>query len=251
VLFDAHLHIFDPAFPLPGNQGFVPEHFTVADYRARTASLEVTGGAVVAASTQGTDPAPLLAAAAALGPRFVVVAEAHAGQDEADLAALAAAGVRGVRFNLVRSGAFSLAAMLAHALKAADAGLHAELYADAATLADHVDALAALPCGLALDHLGMTEAGLPVTVSLAAAGVKVKATGFGRVSLDVPRALETIANASPRSLMAATDLPSTRAPRPFADDDLGLIARVLGPELTQAALHDTAAAFYRAPPLSP
>lgn len=245
MLFDAHLHIFDPAFPMPGNQGFVPEPFTVEDYRARTAALGITGGAVVAASTQGTDPAPLLAAAAALGPCFVVVAEAHRGQDDAEFTALATAGVRGLRFNLWRGAAFDLPAMLAHARAAAMHGLHAELYANAATLAAHVDALAALPRGLALDHLGMTEAGLPVTRALAEAGVKVKATGFGRVALDVPAALETLARAAPRCLMAATDLPSTRAARPFAHNDLALIARLLGPDLARAALHDTAAAFYR------
>jgi predicted TIM-barrel fold metal-dependent hydrolase len=246
MLFDAHMHIFDPAFPLPGNQGFVPPPFTVADYRGRTDALGIVGGAVVAASTQGTDPAPLIAAARSLGPRFVVVAEAHPGQDEAALAALAEAGVRGVRFNLWRGGAFDIPAMLSHARTAAAHGLHAELYADAAALARHVDALAALPAGLALDHLGMTEAGLGITVALAKSGVRVKATGFGRVSLDVPAALERVARAAPHALMAATDLPSTRATRPFADADLALITRVLGPDLARAALHDTAAAFYRA-----
>jgi predicted TIM-barrel fold metal-dependent hydrolase len=245
VLFDVHLHIFDPAFPLFANQGFVPAPFTVEDYRRRTASLGVTGGAVVAASTQGVDPAPLLAAARALGPGFVVVAEAHPGQDDAAFAALAAAGVRGVRFNLHRGRAFDIPGMLSHARAAAAHGLAAELYADAATLGPHVDALAALPAGLALDHLGLTEAGLPVTVALAQAGARVKATGFGRVTLDVPRALEAIAAAAPEALMAGTDLPSTRAARPFEDGDLGLIRRVLGPGLAEAALHRTAASFYR------
>lgn len=245
MLFDAHLHIFDPRFPLPGNQGFVPAPFTVADYRARTAALDVTGGVVVAASTQGTDPTPLLAAARALGARFVVVAAAHPGQDDAAFAALAGSGVRGVRFTLHRGGAFDIPAMLAHARAAAAHGLHAELYADAAQLAPHIEALATLPRGLALDHLGLTEAGLPVTVALARAGVKVKATGFGRVSLDVPRALEAIAAAAPSALMAGTDLPSTRAARPFEDGDLDLIRRVLGADLAEAALHRTAEAFYR------
>jgi predicted TIM-barrel fold metal-dependent hydrolase len=245
MLFDAHLHIFDPAFPMPGNQGFVPEPFTVEDYRRRTAALGVVGGTVVAASTQGSDPAPLLAAARAFGPGFVVVAEAHPGQDDAAFAALAGAGVRGVRFNLHRGGAFDLPAMLAHARAAAAHRLHAELYADAATLAPHVAALAALPCGLALDHLGLSEAGLPVTVALARSGVKVKATGFGRVALDVPRALEAIAAAAPEAIMAGTDLPSTRAARPFEDADLALVRRVLGPDRAEAALRRTAEAFYR------
>jgi predicted TIM-barrel fold metal-dependent hydrolase len=47
VLFDAHLHIVDPRFPLVASDGYVPEPFTVDDYRARTARLQVRGGAVV------------------------------------------------------------------------------------------------------------------------------------------------------------------------------------------------------------
>ena len=58
--------------------------------------------------------------------------------------------------------------------------------------------------------------------------------------------LELVANAAPDALMAATDLPSTRADRPFDDADIALIETVLGPGLARAALHDTAAAFYRA-----
>jgi hypothetical protein len=66
------------------------------------------------------------------------------------------------------------------------------------------------------------------------------------VRLDPATALEAIAKAAPDALMAATDLPSMRADRPFADSDIALVERVLGPALARAALHDTAAAFYRA-----
>lgn len=243
MMFDAHFHVFDPAFPLIANQGYLPGHFTAAEYRARVASLGVVGGAVVAASTQGSDPAPLLAAARALGPRFVAVAEADPARDDAALAALAAAGVRGIRFNLHRSPVWTIETMLTHARRAAVHGLHAEIYTDAATLAPHLEALATLR--IVIDHLGMTGAGLPVTCDLARAGAKVKATGFGRVRLDPARAIEAIAKAAPDALMAATDLPSTRADRPFKDGDIALIERVLGPGLARAALHDTAAAFYR------
>lgn len=244
MMFDAHFHVFDPAHPLVANQGYVPDHFTAAQYRARVAPLGVVGGAVVAASPQGVDPAPLLEAARALGPRFVVVAAADPARDDSALAALAAAGVRGVRFNLYRDAAWTIATMLEHARRAGEHGLHAEIYTDAAALAPHAAALARLR--IVIDHLGMTEAGLPVTCDLARAGAKVKATGFGRVRLDPAAALEAIAKAAPDALMAATDLPSMRADRPFADADIALIETVLGPALARAALHDTAAAFYRA-----
>ncbi len=45
------------------------------------------------------------------------------------------------------------------------AGWHAELYADAATLKPYVDKLSKLP-QLSIDHLGMTEAGAPVLLSI-------------------------------------------------------------------------------------
>jgi predicted TIM-barrel fold metal-dependent hydrolase len=174
----------------------------------------------------------------------VVVAAADPAQDDAALAALAASGVRGVRFNLYRNAAWTIPTMLEHARRAAADGLHAEIYTDTTTLARHVEALSALR--IVIDHLGMTEAGLPVTCDLARAGAKVKATGFGRVRLDPAAALEAIAAAAPDALMAATDLPSMRADRPFADADITLIETVLGRALARRALHDTAAAFYRA-----
>ena len=57
-LFDAHLHVIDPRFPLIGNDGYLPPPFTVEDYRVRTSALGVTGGAVVSGSFQGFDGSP-------------------------------------------------------------------------------------------------------------------------------------------------------------------------------------------------
>ena len=94
------------------------------------------------------------------------------------------------------------------------AGWHSEIYADAAALAPHVDKLSKLP-QFCIDHLGMTEAGVPVLLDLVAAGCKVKATGFGRVKLDVPKTLEAVAKKNPNALVFGTDIPSTRAARPF------------------------------------
>nr|WP_306292490.1 hypothetical protein [Solemya velum gill symbiont] len=54
-IFDAHLHIIDPRFPLIENRGFVPEPFSVADYRQRVSDLPVVGGTVVSGSFQGFD----------------------------------------------------------------------------------------------------------------------------------------------------------------------------------------------------
>jgi predicted TIM-barrel fold metal-dependent hydrolase len=76
-------------------------------------------------------------------------------------------------------------------------------------------------------------------------GVWVKASGFGRVDLDVKAALKDLYHANPEALMFGTDLPSTRAPRPFATADVRLIQEVLGTEAAQRVFYDNAAAFYR------
>jgi predicted TIM-barrel fold metal-dependent hydrolase len=207
----------------------------------------VRGGAVVAASFQGFEQAWLVDCLARLGPGWVGVAQIPAGITDAEIARLAALGVRALRFNLFRGRFRDLHEIVSLAERAhALAGWHAELYADAAELAPHVPRLARLP-QLVIDHLGMSEAGQPVLLELVAAGAKVKASGFGRVQLDVERALERIARASPAALVFGTDLPSTRAARPFEPGDVARLARALGPELARRALWDNALELYRIP----
>ena len=74
-----------------------------------------------------------------------------------------------------------------------------------------------------IDHLGM--ANLPAVLRLVERGAYVKASGFGRIELDVPQTLRAIAAVNPAALLFGTDLPGTRARRPFADADLESRAR--------------------------
>jgi predicted TIM-barrel fold metal-dependent hydrolase len=242
VLFDAHLHIVDPRFPLAG--AYAPEPFTVADYRHRTAALDVRGGAVVSGSFQGFDQTYLTDALERLGPRFVGVTQLPASIADEEILALDRAGVRAVRFNLVRGGSAPLEELETLSRRAfALAGWHAELYVDGRDLAALEPRLAALPRA-SVDHLGLHRDGLPALLRLVERGVKVKASGFGRAELDVAEALRTIAAVDPGALLFGTDLPSTRARRPFADTDIGLVTAALAPELARRALHDNAAAWY-------
>ena len=234
-MFDAHLHIVDPRFPL--EPGYVPPAFTVADYRERTAELGITGGAVVSGSFQGHDQTYLLDALQRLGPGFAGVTQLPATTTDEEILALDRAGVRALRLNLRRGGTADLElAQRVHAV----AGWHTEVYAAGADLAALEPRLAALP-RLSIDHLGLDAEGLAVAVRLAAAGAAVKATGFGRVDLDVRAALRAIAAAAPGALMFGTDLPGTRARRPFVAADVELVREVAG----EAALGANARAFYR------
>ena len=104
AIFDAHFHVIDPRFPLVANQGYLPEPFTVADYRERTAHLDVTGGAVVSGSFQAYDQTYLLDALEQLGEGFVGVANVPADITDHEVLALYAGGVRAYRVNLFRGG---------------------------------------------------------------------------------------------------------------------------------------------------
>jgi predicted TIM-barrel fold metal-dependent hydrolase len=211
----------------------VPEPFTVDDYRAATADLGITGGAVVSGSFQGFDQAYLIDALQRLGRGFVGVTQLPPEVSDAEILALDEAGVRAVRFNLHRGG--ELDDSLAHRVHGL-CGWHAEVYADGAQLAAHEARLLALP-RVAIDHLGLDAAALPVLLRLVEHGARVKATGFGRVDLDVEATLRAI---DPSALLFGTDLPGTRARRPFAREDLELVASI-----APAAVADNARAWYR------
>ena len=75
--------------------------------------------------------------------------------------------------------------------------------------------------------------------------VTVKATGFGRVDFDVRSALTDLYSANSRALMFGTDLPSTRAPRPYEDGDYTLVLETLGEEKATNVFYENALEFYR------
>lgn len=246
--FDAHLHIIDPAHPLVANNGYLPDPFTVEDYRARIEGLDIAGGAVVSGSFQAFDQGYLVAALEALGPTYVGVTQVPADVTDEELQRLDAAGVRAVRFNVKRGGSADLADMDTLARRVHDlVGWHSEFYIDARQLPDVGERIAALPAA-SIDHLGMHADGLPDLLRLVEQGVKVKATGFGRVELDPADTIRRIVAVDPAALMVGTDLPSTRARRPFEDSDVDVIRQALAREQVDAVFWGNAEAFYLSRP---
>ena len=244
-LFDSHCHIIDHRFPIVPNQGYTPPNFPLEGYLAQVKPLGVVAGAVVSGSFQANDQTYLMDILPKLGTGWVGVTQIPNDYPDAEIVKLNAIGIRAVRFNVFRGRIDSVDEIAALSKRAhAVAGWHSEIYADAAALKPHVDKLSKLP-QFSIDHLGMTEEGLPVLLDLVAAGWKVKATGFGRVKMDVPKVLEAVAKKSPDALVFGTDIPSTRAQRPFLASDIDLIEKVIGPELARKAFWDNPLALYR------
>ncbi|HWO43555.1 MAG TPA: amidohydrolase family protein [Candidatus Eisenbacteria bacterium] len=243
--FDCHFHIIDKNFPLVPNQGFMPDAFTAEDYLARVKDVDLCGGAVVSGSFQAFDQSYLFHALKILGPTFVGVTQVPRTISDAELRELDSAGVRAVRFNVRRGGSEEIRHLEAMARRVHElVGWHIELYVDSTDLAGLFNTLVSLPA-VSIDHLGLSKAGFPTLLKLAERGVRVKATGFGRVDFDVRPAIAELYAANPRALMFGTDLPSTRAPRPYRDDDFDLVLETLGEEKAADVFYKNAIAFYR------
>ena len=167
-LFDSHCHIIDHRFPIVENQGYTPPNFTLQDYLAQTKPLGVIAGAVVSGSFQANDQTYMMDVLPKLGTGWVGVTQIPNDYPDAEIVKLNKIGVRAVRFNVLRGRIDSVDDIVALANRVHSvAGWHSEMYVDAATLAPHVGALTKLP-QLSIDHLGMSEAGIPVLLDLVA-----------------------------------------------------------------------------------
>jgi predicted TIM-barrel fold metal-dependent hydrolase len=242
--FDSHLHIIDSRFPLTPNNGYLPDPFTCEDYLNRIKRYNIAGGAIVSGSFQALDQTYLVNALKTLGPSFVGVTQLPATVSDEELLELNSIGVRAIRFNLKRGGSEEVRYLDSMARRVHElVGWHVELYVDSRELDTLFDTLAALPA-VSIDHLGLSKKGFGTLLRLVERGVYVKATGFGRVDFDVQNAIRAIFTANPESLMFGTDLPSTRAPRPYENGDFALVIEALGVEKASKVLYENAVKLY-------
>jgi predicted TIM-barrel fold metal-dependent hydrolase len=246
-LFDAHFHIIDRRYPLVPNNGFLPEEFTCEDYLHRMKDYDLLGGAVVSGSFQAFDQTYLIAAIKQLGPSFVGVTQLPETVTNQELLRLNNEGIRGIRFNLKRGGSLGVQHLERMALRVYEVvGWHIELYVDSMDLNELYSTLMRLP-SVSIDHLGLYSEGLGMVLKLAEKGVKVKASGFGRGDINIIRSLRDLYTANPRALMFGTDLPSTRASRPYTDADNALVLEALGEDRSKKVFYENALEFYRIP----
>lgn len=243
-IFDSHLHIIDPRFPLVENHGYLPPAFTVRDYIIATDKLSIQGGAVVSGSFQSFDQSYLVDALSKLGKNFVGVTQLPAATLDEELIYLNDRGVRAIRFNLKRGGSESAENLEYVSRRIHDMlGWHVELYVDSRDLSELAELLMRLP-KYSIDHLGLSLAGQDYLFQLVEKGAMVKATGFSRLDFDPLETIKQIMRINPNALMFGTDLPSTRAPRPFHISDVQLIRDNFSAEEVEKILFSNALDFY-------
>lgn len=243
-IFDAHFHIIDYLFPIIESQGYMPPSYDAAAYSEETKDLAIKGGAIVSGSFQGFDQTYLLDSLKQLGPAFCGVTQLPYTVSDEEIEALHKNGVRALRFNIKRGGSEDLSKLDYFARRVHElVGWHSELYIDAKELPEITATIEKLPA-ISIDHLGLSEEGLPHLLKLVDKGVRVKATGFGRVELNVQKALQEIYSINPDALMFGTDLPSTRAKRPFKVADITLIQQLFDEQASDKILYTNASQWY-------
>lgn len=166
---DTHAHIFEPGLPVAADARYVPEYAaTLGDYLEVLDAHGMSHGVLVQPSFLGTDNSYLLEALARHPERLRGVIVVDDGKLERELSEervrhLDAAGVRGVRLNLlgkplpqISEARWQLAGRIMQRH-----GWHLEIQASAQQWVALGPALAQWPALLVIDHLGLPDAAVP------------------------------------------------------------------------------------------
>lgn len=194
--WDCHVHVFDGSAPAPGAH-YVPVRRPLAEIEALAQAHGCGHLVLVQPSVYGSDNGLLLQALRLRPGRHRAVVVLHGGESAGELQDLHAAGVRGMRFNLVSpvgSTPDAVPRMLDRlAPQIAALGWHVQWYARASQLPQVARWQGA--CGLVgvLDHLaGLTPAhagdaaAWEAFAELAAAGAWIKLSGWYRLQAAAP-----------------------------------------------------------------
>jgi predicted TIM-barrel fold metal-dependent hydrolase len=226
---DCHTHVFgDPGvYPMIAARHYTPGPASVDDLRAHLARLGLSRVVLVQPSVYGTDNRLLLHALDALDGIGRGIAVLDPSVSEAELDALHARGVRGVRLNVESSGAGDPGQVRIELARWADRtaarGWHIQLFAALDTLMTLADELADLAVPPVLDHFAMIRSGMEPTAGpartlldlMVAGRVHVKLSGAYRIG--APGEADALARrwsalyrqAAPGQLLWASDWPHT------------------------------------------
>ena len=150
---DCHHHIYDGRYKADSSATLKPGDATVADYRLLQRRLRTERNVIVQPSTYGVDNSLLVAALAECGASARGVAVVNTDVTDAELQLLHDHGVRGIRFNLVQTGATTPAMILPLATRVAPLGWHVQIHMLGDQIVGIADILGRLPCPAVFDHM--------------------------------------------------------------------------------------------------
>jgi predicted TIM-barrel fold metal-dependent hydrolase len=224
---DCHMHVIGPfdRYPLAAERAYNVPEAALEGHERMKRRLGVDRTVLVQASGHGFDNRAMLAALAELGGRGRAVAVLPSSASSRELESLDAAGVRGLRLNLVtlasRHGSDRVQALRDYERLLAPLGWHLQLFADARTLQALETAIRRCGVDVVVDHMGLPDAaagleqpGFQALLRLMKGGhVWAKLAGADRITRrsgrlrDAVPFMRTLAELAPERLVWGSDWP--------------------------------------------
>lgn len=194
---DSHAHVIHPdsqSYPFVFPRSYTPPPASEYDYLHMLDQQGMSRGVLVQISVYGTDNRYLLEVLARHPDRLRGVAVVDETVTDAQLEQMHAAGIRGLRVNVLFKGGVGFDAMQRLAHRIADLGWHMQFLMDIRQLPDMLPRMQALPVPGVIDHMGH----MPVSEGIQSLGMQamlalvqdlgwwVKLSGAYRISSDFP-----------------------------------------------------------------
>ena len=195
---DCHTHIHGDLEKFPWFQGrvYTPELALPEEMAQMHAKLGIKRVVIVTPSVYGTDNSATLYGMKARGNDARGVAVIDDRTSEADLDAMHASGIRGVRINLNTGGTNDPAVARARFEKAVDRlksrGWHVQVYTNLAMIAALKDAISASPVPVVFDHFGGAKANLGPAQPHFADLLELVRSGKVYIKLSAPYRISTL-----------------------------------------------------------
>lgn len=190
---DTHAHVIGmpPQWSLVTNRSYTPPEATIASYMAMLDALHMERGVLVQPSVHGTDNGLMMHAIATAPERLRGVAVVSPEISDAELDALHAGGVRGIRFNVLFGGGIGMEHLESLARRVSRLNWHVQLLMDVRTIAEIGETILRLPIEVVFDHMGhmptdemASHAGFALQMRLLREGrAWVKLSGAYRISV--------------------------------------------------------------------
>jgi len=261
---DCHMHVYDSRFPVAPNAKLRPPDATVDNYRLLQKRIGTTRNVVVTPSTYGVDNSCTLDAIARLGPTARGVAVVDTTVADAEFKRLDSRGIRGIRFNLVQTGATTIDMLEPLSKRVNDLGWHVQIHMLGEQIVEVAELLQRLSSPIVFDHMAripeppgidhpafafvlkLVERGRAwVKLSSAYQDSKIGPPTYG----DVSKVARAYVNAAPERTVWGSDWPHPTEKADAKPDDavlFNLLADWAPDEaIRNRILVDNAAALYR------
>jgi Amidohydrolase len=175
---DCHMHIYDSRFPAAPNAVMPPPDASVDAHRLLQRRIGTARTVVVNPSTYGTDNSCTLDAMAQFGADARGIAVVDTGVTDAELKRPHDLGIRGIRFNLVQSGATTIDMLEPLSERVNDLGWHVQIHMQGHQIVEAAGLLQHLPSAIVFDH--MARIPQPAGVNHHAFGLVLRLLDIGR-----------------------------------------------------------------------